>query len=667
MKRNAKSILIAATILATLASTAMPVSAMAFKTAPAVALESLADVTREDGLTTVDGTFSAKKISNKKDAKAVIASIASQLGIQNVSKELAFVDASDSNEFNTVYTFQQTYQGVKVADGFVKLVVDKATKQAEYLNSSFAQLDMDVTPAISAGMASALLREKYGYGTLHNAELTIVSDQDGAHKLAWLAELPAEAAISGAFVDAQSGEIISEITDDGYTKQESYYYSAKSNNPITGTRNFTIQMLYDYDKTYNWSKHIMFDQPRNIRVVMEKSIECEMERVCNTYGQNYLNNNPKWFENNRKDWLDGYTLKHEGTGESIPNNWTTELGDQIAAGTMYQMEQVYDTFYYYYGWKGTDGNSSLLCVEPANVGGRADGDAHASCFGNYIKLGFERQDNVNAYTAAARDVAAHEYTHRISGYKAKWNFSSTQGETGCLNEGYSDILGEYADSHQDWVLGADMYKNLNWDTKYTRDYRVTLPSIAGAWYGGQIYKYTTASDFKNMECHDGSTVLSHVAYLMDKAGLSKELARKIWFTSLDYLPQGADKAKFKDARLAVFKAADKVIDSYTTNKVTRENLKMKVVHAFDEVNLHSEGSGKYRRGDLNGDGYYDVSDSIKLSTVISSHNISMTCQQLAAADVNFDGVLNSNDTTLINRAIAKYSDAVTQLTKDFNK
>lgn len=108
MNRKTKSMIAVATLCATVATAATPVSAMSFKAAPAVALESLADVSREEGLTTVSGNFSAKKINNKKDAKAVIASVASQLGIKNVSKELAFVDASDSNEFNTVYTFRQT-------------------------------------------------------------------------------------------------------------------------------------------------------------------------------------------------------------------------------------------------------------------------------------------------------------------------------------------------------------------------------------------------------------------------------------------------------------------------------------------------------------------------------------------------------------------------------
>ena len=109
MNHTTKSIIATATLLTTLASVALPASAItATNAAPAVVLDSLADFSREEGLTTVSGNFSAKKIANKKDAKAVIASVASQLDIKNVSKELAFVDASDSNEFNTVYTFRQT-------------------------------------------------------------------------------------------------------------------------------------------------------------------------------------------------------------------------------------------------------------------------------------------------------------------------------------------------------------------------------------------------------------------------------------------------------------------------------------------------------------------------------------------------------------------------------
>ena len=666
MNRKTKSMIAVATLCATVATAATPVSAMSFKAAPAVALESLADVSREEGLTTVSGNFSAKKITNKKDAKAVIASVASQLGINNVSKELVFVEASDSNEFNTVYTFQQIYKGVKVADGFITLVVDKATNMAEYLSSSIVKLDMDTTPAVSEGMASALLREKYGYGISGSAQLTILKDQDGTYKLAWIAQLPAGASVAGVIVDAQSGEFLSQIDDDNYTSLVTYNYTSTSTNSIANSKNFSIQMQFDYDETYQVGSYLMYDPVRNIRMVMEKSIEAEMDRVCYSYGDNFLNNNPTWFEKNRKSWLDSYTHRKTILQKNDTNKWTIELCDRVTAGTMYQVEQVYDTFYYYYGWKGTDGKNSQLYVEPANVGGMADGDAHASCFGNYIKLGYESRDGVHAYTAAARDIVAHEYTHRISGNKVQWNFSSTEGETGCLNEGYSDILGEYADTHTDWVLGADMYRGVSsWGIKNARDYSITLPSAAGNWCNGQIYKYTNAAEFKEMECHDGSTVLSHAAYLMNRARLSADLARRIWFTSLDYLPKGANKAKFKDARLAVFKAADKVIDAYTTNKATRDSLKMKVVGAFNEVNLHSAGSGAYRRGDVNGDGKWTSTDTNMISNCYNYHNVALTCQQLAAADANCDGTIDASDKNLVTNAVKNNSSAVKTLSQEY--
>ena len=91
----------------------------------------------EDGTVShIDGLISGMTVRTKRDAKAVIASLADLLGIQDADTELSF-SKSETGEFDTCFIFQQMYKGVRVANASVAVFADAKTSHADYLNSSF--------------------------------------------------------------------------------------------------------------------------------------------------------------------------------------------------------------------------------------------------------------------------------------------------------------------------------------------------------------------------------------------------------------------------------------------------------------------------------------------------------------------------------------------------
>ena len=135
---------------------------------------------------------------------------------------------------------------------------------------------------------------------------------------------------------------------------------------------------------------------------------------------------------------------------------------------------------------------------------------------------------------------------------------------------------------------------------------------------------------------------------MDKLGIEANTAVKIWFTSLDYLPKGGNKATFDDCRKAVVRATQKVVQ----NKAQSEYV-VKVKTAFNRVHVYDNNE---IIGDLCHDGKLDSFDLVILKQAVMGTK-SLTPAERAQADLNFDGKVNSADVTLLqNYVLGKITD-----------
>ncbi|MBQ6042299.1 MAG: M4 family metallopeptidase [Oscillospiraceae bacterium] len=658
-----RPIIAASVLLAAFAASALPVSATQESAAAAIeagnkiAAENLIDIQSDEAaialnivnsvnngsipniiynddasIRTIQGAVTGNVIRNEKDAAAALKNVAALFGIQDFDKELVF-DSANGEDF-IAYAFQQDYQGVKVLSGYLTLVVDAATKKAVYLNNTFAaDLDLDITPVITAEQAGRIAANELAVTDCDAPELVISQSETGKYYLAWSVHNDTV----GVIIDAKDGEVMQNITPNGYTAAATYTYNDSVANPITKKKTFTINYEGYYNGSYDCGYRLHDvnsdnTKSRNIWVLADENCnDYNMTVLWNTYGESYMRSHPTLFETQYKSWLEQYVAKHD-----YSYNWASDERSKIQIGVAYQFEKVYDFYKNVFNRKGVDGNGSALVVNAMNRGGSL-----SSPYGNFIGIGYSIDYSVSpskiTSDGRALDCCAHEYTHCTSNWIVKWNLSSQSGETGCLHEGYADIMGEYCEGYTtgtyNWKVGTDVYAPGYRDLTYMG----TGP------YNGQLYRYTTASQMASTECHSGSTILSHCAYRMKKYGIPNALGRNIWYSSLSFLPTGANVAKFTDARNAAIYVGEYLTNQYTTNATTRLQYKSYIRMAFNAVNVRVSSE---KIGDVDRNGVVNSADAAKLSQFLVG-NASLDVIARACADVNMDGKITTADRDLI--------------------
>ncbi|ANW65281.1 hypothetical protein BCA37_18330 [Mycobacterium sp. djl-10] len=173
---------------------------------------------------------------------------------------------------------------------------------------------------------------------------------------------------------------------------------------------------------------------------------------------------------------------------------------------------------------------------------------------------------------AALDIVAHEYTHGvISHIIADGDSVLDTGESGALNEAYSDIMGVLIEGKTGsgrWLIGEDTA------THAIRN--LANPRSVGTGYVAHMRDYYTGSQDDFGE-HWNSTIFSHAAYRMMTDSRTKAVSDDLWatviYTSMYGLGAGA---KFVDGRAAIIDAAE---DYFTDTELQA------VKDAFDAVGI----------------------------------------------------------------------------------
>ena len=618
-----------------------------------------------------DNTINSKEVKSQNDATEIVREIISELDINKETDSFVYLNTENSL-YNDIYTFQQIYNGIPVENGYISLIVDNMNYNVDHVNNSFITgIAVDVNPSVSDSEAISAIKNQYAVEVKSAPSLMIHKSEDGDVKLVWHVKTT-DTEIGGAYVDAHSGEIVKTIHSSNYAVT----YTCTKDEPVTGLDKFSVTLDYQTGTNYDTVRY--YDPVRNIWMLGQTSIGSTMGEICEEKNDDqFLLNNPKYFEENYADIMNTYVLKFELNTEAEKKNWKNgNRVDAITAANLYQVGKVYDFYYDNFNYKGTDGKNGaiLISFDESHEG------ASANPYGNLLTFGSGTYSNdgvniVHTYETAALDIIAHEYTHRVSINKVRWGGSSQIGETGSLCEAYSDIMGEYADPLNDWKLGMAMYEVLdNPENHIPRDPTLTPIKCDAAKYeelGSSddplFYKTPIVYNnevFKDIECHHGSVTITHVAYLMHKFGIPDHIARKIWYTSMDYLPDGNDVAKFSDCREAVLTAASKVLDRDKAHTYLQKlDWTYKIKTAFNAVNLVD----KYDLiGDINLDSTVDQNDVTALTNYINGTYSPSHPVAGYYADINFDGVVNSKDVTALKAKIKNVSILI-QPKKDYTK
>lgn len=332
------------------------------------------------------------------------------------------------------------------------------------------------------------------------------------------------------------------------------------------------------------------------------------------------------------------------------NNYVEDEYDSIIRDSI---AKTYDQ-YAELGWAGYDGQAnnyendhkkSIYFVNGSSA--RTSNKTETKTYNGRIKMGINTYNSVN--TAKAYDTVAHEYTHLVTESKLEWN-GCVNGETFCLLEAYSDIMGELFDDNCDWKIGADIFDHMGQslrdiahpectehpltdDKNYDNNFFVDYDALREYLKNNNSESANSGSGVVSGATR-GAMVISHAAYLMNVNGISRDDLKKLWYRSMDTMKDITKEtryATFSDCRKAVVAAAD-IFSGFKKQRY------LNIINAaFDNANVYIDG-------DVNDDGITDTKDIAVLTAYFSgSSSVLDTNRKTRSADVNHDGHITSAD------------------------
>lgn len=190
--------------------------------------------------------------------------------------------------------------------------------------------------------------------------------------------------------------------------------------------------------------------------------------------------------------------------------------------------------------------------------------------------------------AAAKDTLAHEFTHAVDQYVIydSWGPFVTSrglnyyGETGALNEAYSDIMGMLAEGKPltdkgRFTIGEDSGAVLRDFTSPGPDYADHYSALTDPTWDAKLNRYI---DRDNEGVHIFSTIIDHAVYLMmdnpKTASITDKRWAQVFYDSMFKLGTSSD---FHDFRYAVLSSAKQL--GFTGDEQSA------IKKAFDDVGI----------------------------------------------------------------------------------
>jgi Zn-dependent metalloprotease len=146
--------------------------------------------------------------------------------------------------------------------------------------------------------------------------------------------------------------------------------------------------------------------------------------------------------------------------QNTTNTWTTQ-NERFGASVLWETKQAYNYFSTVHGRSSYDNaNGDVNAYINAvfySAGCACDyvDNASMSFTGGTMKVGLGSSGTL-ANSWSSVDIIGHEYTHAVTGSSSMLTY---QGESGALNESFSDIFGEMIENYvagpNDWLMGDD--------------------------------------------------------------------------------------------------------------------------------------------------------------------------------------------------------------------
>jgi Zn-dependent metalloprotease len=228
----------------------------------------------------------------------------------------------------------------------------------------------------------------------------------------------------------------------------------------------------------------------------------------------FVNSTYRLRENNRGNGIQTYNLlgsvnyTQKQDFKDTDNFWnTTANQDNAATSVHYSVEKTYDFFLTKFGRNSFD-NSGGIIQSFVHYGA-----LNNNAFWDGSKLFFGDGDGINLTALTSTDIVAHEFGHAITQYSANLYYS---GESGALNESFSDIFGVTIDFYANpatanFIVGEQVYINGSGFRNMGNPNQFNDPDT----YKG-TYWYTASGD--NGGVHTNSGVQNYWYFLLSNGG-----------------------------------------------------------------------------------------------------------------------------------------------------
>lgn len=422
--------------------------------------------------------------------------------------------------------FYQFYNGVRVFGA--QIIVHEKEGKIYFINGNFYEdISIDTKPEITTSSAIEIALNDSGIKdlkTLREPELVVFLSKDG-YLLAYQIILEKFGTRLVYFVDAKKGDIITNYNDIKYQ-------------PAIGIGTGTWGDKKKFSALFQNSAYYPDDRMRPARIYT-----LDMK---NDYYYGY------WTTTPNNVWNDGALVDAH-----VYSGWT------------------YDYFYKVHERDGLDDSNMRIRVFVHY------GYSYNNAFWDGDDIVFGDGDGVYYRNfSSALDVVAHELTHGVTQFSSNLIY---WGESGALNEAFSDIIGVCAEFYfqrpgygrllADWWEGEDIFVNFGNAFRYFDD--PSRKSFWGGPYPDHYSKRYYGSSYDNEFVHINSSIANHCFYLLANGGTNKtsgisvqgigrEKAEKIFYRGFVYYLW--ESSNFHHARLATIQAASDLYGSTSTER-----------------------------------------------------------------------------------------------------
>ena len=464
-------------------------------------------------------------------------------------------------EGRTHTRFSQLVNGVPVYGGDLTRQTDETGVTVSVFGTLYEGVDLPTQPGLSADRVRALISERTGVelGPGRQPRLVILPRAGGTYALVYLARVATAEDITLYFIDAHTGSVVAQRSD------------AHRQTPSVGVG---IGVLGERKKVSASSQGGTYVSSDKLRppVIETFDMRGDLSRTLS-----YLNG--------------VVTLGASDFASDSDNDWTDGANVDAHVYTGY----TYDYYFKRFGRRGLD-NANIPIRSLTHPVNRQDAfTASAPVLFTFFVNAFYAGDGIMVYgeglpgnatlggqrwnfLSGSLDVVAHELTHGVTDYSSQLIY---EGESGALNEAFSDIMGCSAVFfHQQPGTGAG-------GADYVVGNDVVIPGGIRSMQNPLVFgdpdhyriRYTGTED--NGGVHINSTIASHAFYLAVEGGTnrtsglpvqgvggaSREQMEKIFYRAFTQMMPA--NSTFATARAATLRAAQ---DLYGANSAAERAL-----------------------------------------------------------------------------------------------